>query len=103
MSPPRGGRRARDSGVPVIVTMGNVAASGGYFVAAPAHAIVAQPGTITGSIGVVAGKMVLTGLWDKLGVKWDGVSAGANAGMWSPNQDFSEAGWAHLQAMLDRV
>ena len=46
---------------PVIVSMGDVAASGGYYIAVPAHAIVAQPGTLTGSIGVVTGKFVLEG------------------------------------------
>jgi len=96
-------RRARDEGVPVIVSMGNVAASGGYFVAAPAHAIVAQPGTITGSIGIVGGKMVLAGLWDKVGVSWGGVKAGANADMWSANEDFSPAAWAYIQSVLDRA
>ncbi|MCH7795209.1 MAG: S49 family peptidase, partial [Proteobacteria bacterium] len=70
-------QRARDKEVPVIVSMSNLAASGGYFVAAPAHRIVAQPATVTGSIGVVGGKLVLTGLWDKLGITWDGVKAGA--------------------------
>ena len=53
---------------PVIVSMGDVAASGGYYIAVPAHAIVAQPGTITGSIGVVTGKFVLKGTLEKLGV-----------------------------------
>jgi len=96
-------RRARDAGVPVIVSMGNVAASGGYFVAAPAHAIVAEPGTITGSIGVVAGKMVLSDLWEKAGIGWSGIKAGENADMWSPNQDYSPAAWAGLQATLDRI
>ena len=94
-------RNARDQEVPVIVSMGNVAASGGYFVAAPAHKIVAQPGTVTGSIGVVSGKLVLTGLWDKLGVNWDGVQAGDNADIWSGNRPFSPAGWDHLQRFLD--
>jgi protease-4 len=83
--------------------MSNLAASGGYFVAAPAHRIVAQPATVTGSIGVVGGKLVLTGLWDKLGITWDGVKAGANADVWSGNRDFSEAGWAYLQDSLDRT
>jgi protease-4 len=96
-------RNARDQGVPVIVSMGNVAASGGYFVAAPAQAIVAQPGTVTGSIGVVVGKMVASGLWDKAGIGWSGIKAGENADMWSPNTDFSPAAWAKLQSMLDRV
>ncbi len=96
-------QRARLTGKPVIVSMGNVAGSGGYFVAAAARSIVAQPGTITGSIGVFGGKFVLSGLWDKLGVNWDGVQAGANADMNSTNRPYSEAGWAHLQASLDRI
>jgi protease-4 len=83
--------------------MSNLAASGGYFVAAPAHRIVAQPATVTGSIGVVGGKLVLSGLWDKLGITWDGVQAGANADLWSGNRDFSEAGWTYLQDSLDRT
>jgi protease-4 len=83
--------------------MGNVAGSGGYFVAAAAEAIVAQPGTITGSIGVFGGKFVLAGLWEKLGVTWDGVQAGANAGMNSTNRPYDEAGWAHLRESLDRI
>jgi len=96
-------KRAQESGIPVIVSMGGVAASGGYFVAAPAHTIVAQPGTITGSIGVVTGKMVMAGLWDRLGVRWDGVKAGARADVWSPNRKFTQAEWTQMQASLDRV
>ena len=96
-------RRAREAGLPVIVSMGEVAASGGYFVAAPAHAIVAQPGTITGSIGVVTGKVVMAGLWERLGIAWDGVKAGARADAWSPARDFTEAEWAQVEASLDRV
>ena len=53
--------RARKGGRPVVISMGNVAASGGYFVAMPADKIVAQPGTITGSIGVLGGKMLTRG------------------------------------------
>ena len=96
-------RRAREKGLPVIVSMGGVAASGGYFVAAPAHTIVSQPGTITGSIGVVPGKMVLAGLWERLGIAWDGVKAGARADAWSPSRDFTEAEWAQVEASLDRI
>lgn len=95
--------QARAQGKPVIVTMGDIAASGGYFVAAPATQIVAQPGTITGSIGVVSGKVVLSDMWARLGVTWDGVQAGANADMDSANHDYSAFGWSRLQAMLDRV
>jgi protease-4 len=95
--------QARAGGKPVIVTMGDVAASGGYFVAAPATKIVAQPGTITGSIGVVSGKVVLTDLWAKLNVAWDGVQAGANADIESVNHDYSAAGWSRLEVALDHV
>jgi protease-4 len=96
-------RLAREAGKPVVVSMSNLAASGGYFVAAPAYKIVAQPGTVTGSIGVAGGKLVLSGLWDKLGVTWDGVQAGENAAIWSLNRDFSPAGWDGLQRALDYI
>ncbi|MEM7170199.1 MAG: signal peptide peptidase SppA, partial [Pseudomonadota bacterium] len=96
-------QRAREAEKPVILTMGNLAASGGYFVAAPATKIVAQPGTITGSIGVAAGKFDLSGLWDKLGVHWDVVKAGDNADLWSSTESFTDDGWDHLNASLDRT
>jgi len=95
--------RARTEGKPVIVSMGNVAASGGYFVAAPATKIVAQPGSVTGSIGVVAGKLVFTGMWDHLDINWDGVKAGANADFWSANRPFTDEEWARFGTMLDRT
>ncbi|WP_193369966.1 signal peptide peptidase SppA [Pelagibius marinus] len=94
-------QRARDLGKPVVVSMGNVAASGGYFVAAPAAVIVAQPGTLTGSIGVVSGKVSLRELWANLGVNWDGVQAGRRAAMFSPNAPFSREEWDWLQQTLD--
>ena len=95
--------RARAAGKPVIVSMGNVAASGGYFVAMPADRIVAQPGTITGSIGVFSGKMLLPAFWEKLGVTWDEVHTGTNATMWSSLLDFSPSERARFDAELDRV
>jgi protease-4 len=88
---------------PVVVSMSGVAASGGYFIAAPASAILAAPGTVTGSIGVYAGKFVLTGLWEKLGINWGGVAGGANAGIWSANQPFTPEQWQKFQALLDRT
>ena len=94
-------RRARDLGKPVVVSMGNFAASGGYFVAAPADRIVAQPGTLTGSIGVISGKVSLDELWADIGVNWDGVQAGRRAAMWSPNAPFSSDEWDWLQQTLD--
>lgn len=95
--------RARKAGKPVIASMGDVAGSGGYFVAMAADKIVAQPATITGSIGVLAGKMLTTGLWDKLGVTWDEVHDGANATYWTSGSDYTPAEWARFQAWLDRV
>jgi protease-4 len=95
--------RAREAGKPVIVSMGNLAGSGGYFVAMAANKIVAQPGTITGSIGVLGGKILTTGLWDKLGLAWDEVHTSANATLWSSTHDYTPAQWAHLQEWLDRV
>lgn len=74
---------------PVIASMGDVAASGGYYVAMPAHAVIAQPGTLTGSIGVVVGKFALGGTMDKLGVGVDGVESGKYAGMLSPVRPYS--------------
>ena len=75
--------RAKEAGKPVIVSMGNVAGSGGYFVAAAADKIVAQPGTITGSIGVVGGKMLTAELMEKIGISSDEVHTSTNATMWS--------------------
>jgi protease-4 len=95
--------RAREAGKPVIVSMGNLAGSGGYFVAMAANRIVAQPGTITGSIGVLGGKVLTTGLWDKLGLTWDEVHTSSNATLWSSTHDYTPEQWAHLQEWLDRV
>jgi protease-4 len=95
--------RTKEAGLPIVVSMGNVAASGGYFVAAPASAIVADRGTVTGSIGVLSGKFVLDGLWADLGIGWDGVGFGANSDMQSPHQPFTEAQWLKLEETLDRI
>jgi protease-4 len=96
-------RLARDAGKPVVVSMGNMAASGGYYVAMAADAIVAQPGTLTGSIGVFAGKAVTRELEGKLGVARDAVAAGEHALMFSTGQPFSDEEWERLNAWLDRV
>lgn len=95
---------AREAGKPVVVSMGNVAASGGYFVAMASDRIIAQPGTITGSIGVVGGKFLTRDFWqDNFGITWDSVQTSANAGMYTGLDDYSEHGWARHQAWLDRV
>jgi protease-4 len=94
---------AKKAGKPVIVSMSSVAGSGGYFVAMAADKIVAQPATITGSIGVLAGKLLSTGFWDKLGISWDEVHAGKNARMFTGLTDYSKEEWARFQAALDRI
>ncbi len=95
--------RARQAGKPVIVSMGNLAGSGGYFVAMAADKIVAEPGTITASIGVLGGKMLTSGLWDKVGLSWDEVHQGENATMFTGTHDYTPAEWGRFQAWLDRV
>jgi protease-4 len=85
---------------PLIVSMGDVAASGGYYIAAPAHVIVAEPGTITGSIGVVTGKFVLGGTADKLGIGYGAVSEGKMAQVYSPFTPFSKEERAHLSDQM---
>ena len=87
----------------MIISMGDVAASGGYFVAMPADKIVAQPGTITGSIGVLAGKMVTPAMWEKVGLTFDQVQVGANANMWNASRSFSPAERTRFNAWLDRI
>jgi protease-4 len=94
---------ARKAGKPVIVSMGDLAGSGGYFVAIAADKIVAQPGTITASIGVLGGKMLTSGLWDKVGLSWDEVHQGNNATMFTGTHDYTPAEWARFEAWLDRV
>src|SRR5579884_191319 len=95
--------RTSKSGKPVIVSMGDVAGSGGYYVAAPADKIVAEPATLTGSIGVLAGKLVLSGLFNKIGVTTDAAQFGANAGMFSETSDFSPQARQRLNDFLDRI
>jgi protease-4 len=95
--------RARAKGKPVVVSMGDLAASGGYFIAAGADRIVAQPGTITGSIGVFGGKLVTQGLWNKLGVTFDEVHTSDDALMWSSERPYTPAQWQRVQDSLDRI
>lgn len=90
-------------GKPVVVSMGPTAASGGYWIAAYADKIFVQPSTLTGSIGVVGGKFHLKDMWAKMGVNWDGVSWGENAGLWSLNKPFSASEEERINAMLDNV
>jgi protease IV len=93
-------RRARAK-KPVIVSMSNLAASGGYYIACGANKIVAEPSTITGSIGVFGGKLNLMGLYRKLGLNIETVSRGRNAEMLSAFRDFTPDEQARYQAQLD--
>lgn len=95
--------RAQKAGKPVIVTMGAVAGSGGYFVAMNAEKIIANSSTITGSIGVVSGKFVTEGLYNKLGVTTSHVSTSPNATIWSPTSKFTEDQWKYIEQSLDTV
>lgn len=93
--------KARQRGKPVIASMGDAAASGGYWIALAADRIVASPASLTGSIGVVAGKMSFGGLSEKLGVRWDRVPAARNAGMWSTMHPFSPSEEERMTAIID--
>ncbi len=95
--------RTRNAGKPVVVSMGDVAASGGYFISMAADAIVAQPGTITGSIGVISAKPVLTEAYGKAGLSTDSVVLGKHAGMFSTAHPYSAEEWALVDSWLDRI
>ncbi|MBX9979350.1 signal peptide peptidase SppA [Mycobacterium gordonae] len=94
-------KRARERGKPVVASMGSVAASGGYYVSMAADAIVANPGTITGSIGVITGKLVVRDLKERLGVGSDTVRTNANADAWSIDAPFTPQQQARQEADAD--
>ena len=85
---------------PVIASMSDVAASGGYYIAMPAHQIVAEPATLTGSIGVVMVKFVIDGTLDKLGLNMEQVTAGRYADMYSPVRAFSPEERAKVEEQM---
>ena len=85
---------------PVIASMSDVAASGGYYIAMPAHKIVAEPATLTGSIGVVMVKFVIDGTLKKLGMNLEGVSQGRYANLYSPIRPFSPDERAKIQEQM---
>jgi protease-4 len=93
--------RLREAGKPIVASMGAVAASGGYYVSMAADAIVANAGTLTGSIGVVTGKLVARELKDRLGIGSDVVRTNRNADAWSVNAPFTDEQHAHVEAEAD--
>jgi protease-4 len=90
-------KKTRASGKPVIVSMGSVAASGGYYVACPADTIVANPGTITGSIGVIIQYPNVDKLLDKVGVKFTTIKSGEFKDAMSPFRDMTRPEETYLQ------
>jgi protease-4 len=86
---------------PIIASMSDLAASGGYYIAMPAHAIVAQPTTLTGSIGIYGGKFVTGGAYEKLGAHIGTVSVGRRAEMNSPARPYSGDELTKVRAQLD--
>jgi protease-4 len=95
--------RVRDAGKPVIVSMGAAAASGGYFIACPADVIVALPSTLTGSIGVFGGKIVVRELMDRAGLTTGSVAHGARSLMFSTRRRFTDDERDRLAAMIDAI
>jgi len=95
--------RIRAAGKPVVVSMGDVAASGGYFIAMAADAIVAQPGTLTGSIGVILGKPVIEQLLDRAGVVVDTAGTSSRSRMFAATHPFSEEEWDQINTWLDAI
>ena len=93
---------ARDD-KPIIASMSDLAASGGYYIAMPAHAIVAQAATLTGSIGVVGGKFALGGTFDKLGIDTETVADGKLADINSPVAPYSDDARVRLQQQIDAI
>lgn len=94
-------KRVRDAGKPVIVSMGNVAASGGYMIACASDTIMAAPGTTTGSIGVIVEIMNLKKLYDKIGVKFETITVGKYKGTGANYRDLTEEDRAYLQSWID--
>jgi protease-4 len=94
-------RRARDAGIPVIVSMGDVAASGGYWIAMDADRILAAPTTLTGSIGVILGKPAFGAFLDDLGIDVDRSTRGANAGLGSVFETWDEGELAKVDSLVD--
>lgn len=93
--------RYREDHKPLIVSMGNVAASGGYYIASPAQRIFANPGTITGSIGVIFQFPKVYKLLDKVGVDFETLTAGRYKDVGSPHREMSPRERELLQALLD--
>jgi protease-4 len=89
--------RDQDKSRPLVASMSDLAASGGYYIAMPAQVIVAHPATLTGSIGIYTGKFALAGTMEKIGVGTETVKSGANADIYSPFAPFTPAQRVRVQ------
>lgn len=96
-------RALETTGKPVVASMGDTAASGGYYISMGADAIFAEPGTLTGSIGVVGGKIALDGLMQKAGVTISVIQRGKNSGVMSPFAAFTDSERETMQRMLNTI
>ncbi len=88
---------------PLVVSMGDVAGSGGYYVACGADTIFVDRATITGSIGVVGGKMVTTDVWKNVGITWKGYKRGAKSGILGSAEPFTDEERKHVQGWMDEI
>ena len=88
---------------PLIVSMGDVAGSGGYYVALGTETIFADPSTITGSIGVVGGKFATEAMWNKIGINWEPIKRGENASIFGSEDVFSEEERELLQNWMNEI
>ncbi|MEM8944938.1 MAG: signal peptide peptidase SppA [Planctomycetota bacterium] len=96
-------RATQQTDKPIVASMGDVAGSGGYYIAMGADKIMAEPGTITGSIGVVGGKLAVRGLYDKIGMSTDLISRGKNSGIFSSTEKFSDSEREVVKNMMQEV
>ncbi|MHC4875856.1 MAG: signal peptide peptidase SppA [Planctomycetota bacterium] len=96
-------RELKECGKPVVASMGNTAASGGYYIAMGAQTVFAEPGTLTGSIGVVGGKFALGGLYEKIGITTSVISRGQNSGALSSLAKFSDSERAAMQKLMQGI
>ncbi|HBL47024.1 signal peptide peptidase SppA [Gimesia sp.] len=96
-------RALEEAGKPLVVSMGDVAASGGYYISMGAERIFAEPGTLTGSIGVVGGKLAIEGLYKKIGITTSVISRGSNSGTFSPLNGFTESERVAVTGMLNAI
>jgi protease-4 len=88
---------------PIVASMGDVAASGGYYISMGADKIIASPGTLTGSIGVVGGKLAIRGLFDKVGVTTETIERGKNSGLFASSGKFTDSQRAVVKNMMEDI